>query len=68
MILFDLLVSRFDFQTGTTGTARPDRRPKVRGARYFAQLYVRTAPDQTPQDALREFLGPLAVEVEIDDG
>jgi len=25
-------------------------------------------PDQTPQDALREFLGPLAEEVEIKDG
>ena len=43
-------------------------RAKVQGARYFAQLYVRTAPDQTPQDALREFLGPLAEEVDIDDG
>ncbi|EDM69991.1 hypothetical protein RAZWK3B_00540 [Roseobacter sp. AzwK-3b] len=68
MILRDLLVSQFDFQTGTTETARADARPKVRGARYFAQVYVHTAPDQTPQDALREFLGPLAKEVEIDDG
>ena len=41
---------------------------KVQGARYFAQLHVRTAPGQTPQDALREFLGPLAEEVEIEDG
>ena len=43
-------------------------RAKVRGARYYAQLYVRTATGQTPQDALREFLGPLAEEVEIEDG
>ena len=40
--------------------------PKVQGARYNAQLYVRTAPDQTPQDALREFLGPLTEEVEVE--
>jgi hypothetical protein len=47
-----------------------DRRrcTKVRGARYYAQLYVRTAPGQTPQDALRAFLGPLAEEVEIEGG
>ena len=43
-------------------------RAKVRGARYYAQLYVRTAPDQTPQDALLEFLGPLAEEVELKGG
>ena len=68
LILRDLLVSQFDFQTGTTGTERAETRPKVRGARYFAQLCVHTAPGQTPQDALREFLGPLAEEVEIEDG
>ena len=34
-------------------------RAKVRGARYFAQLYVRTALKQTPQDALRRFFGLL---------
>jgi hypothetical protein len=68
LILHDLLVSRLGFQTKTTGTARADTRSKVRGARYFAQLYMRTAPGQTPQDALREFLGPLAEEVEIEDG
>ncbi|MCR9148196.1 MAG: hypothetical protein NXH74_13530 [Rhodobacteraceae bacterium] len=43
-------------------------RAKVRGARYFAQLYVRTSPNQMPQDALREFLGDLAEEVEIEEG
>lgn len=43
-------------------------RAKVQGARYYAQLYVRTRPDQTPQDALRAFLGPLATEVEIEGG
>jgi hypothetical protein len=43
-------------------------RAKVQGARYYAQLYVRTRPDQTPQDALREFLGPMAEEVEIEGG
>jgi len=47
-----------------------DRRrcTKVRGARYYAQLYVRTAPGQTPQDALCAFLGPLAEQVEIEGG
>lgn len=49
------------------GDFRPVR-AKVRGARYFAQLYVRTAPGQTPQDALREFLGPLAEAVDIEEG
>ena len=34
-------------------------RAKVRGARYFAQLNVRTALNQTPQDALRRFFGLL---------
>jgi len=43
-------------------------RAKVQGARYYAQLYMRTAPDQTPQDALRAFLGPLATEVEMESG
>lgn len=43
-------------------------RAKVRGARYYAQLYVRTAPGQTPPDALRAFLGDLAEEVEIEGG
>ena len=43
-------------------------RAKVRGARYYAQLYVRTRSGQAPQDALRELLGPLADEVEIEGG
>lgn len=50
-----------------SGDVKPIR-AKVRGARYYAQLYVRTAPDQTPQDALRAFLGSLAEEVEIEGG
>ena len=41
-------------------------RGKVQGARYYAQLYVRTQPGQTSQDALHEFLGPLADRVNID--
>jgi hypothetical protein len=43
-------------------------RAKVRGARYYAQLYVRTRSGQAPQDALCELLGPLAEGVEIEDG
>jgi hypothetical protein len=43
-------------------------RAKVQGARYYAQLYMRTAPGQTPPDALRAFLGPLATEVEMESG
>ena len=40
-------------------------RAKVRGARYFAQAYVRVAPGQTAKDALLAVLGPYAEDVEI---
>ena len=42
-------------------------RAKVRGARYFAQLHVRVAGEQTPREALLAILGPCAGEVEIED-
>jgi len=38
---------------------------KVRGSRYFAQLYVRTVAEQTAADALISLLGPFAEELEI---
>ena len=38
---------------------------KVRGSRYFAQLYVRTGAEQTATDALTSLLGPFAEELEI---
>jgi hypothetical protein len=38
---------------------------KVRGTRYFAQLYVRVREGQTAEDALTSLLGPLAGELEI---
>lgn len=38
---------------------------KVRGSRYFAQLYVRTGEGQTAVQALTTLLGPIADELEI---
>ena len=46
-------------------TAFKPIRSKVRGARYFAQVYVRVAPRQTAEAALRAVLGPYSEEVEI---
>lgn len=46
-------------------TAFQPVRAKVRGARYFAQVYVRVAPRQTAEAALRAVLGPYSEEVEI---
>ena len=48
-------------------TAFQPIRAKVRGARYFAQLHVRVAGEQTPREALLAILGPCAGEVEIED-
>ncbi len=41
-------------------------RAKKRGARYFAELFVRTKPTQLPQEALSAILGPRASDVEIE--
>ena len=38
---------------------------KVKGSRYFAQLYVRIGEGQTAIDALNALLGPLVGELEI---
>lgn len=46
-------------------TAFKPIRAKVRGARYFAQVYVRVAPRQTAEEALRAVLGPYSEDVEI---
>lgn len=37
---------------------------KVRGSRYFAQLYVRVIEGQTAEDALTSLLGPLSEGIE----
>lgn len=37
---------------------------KVRGSRYFAQLYVRVREGQTAEDALTSLLGPLSEGIE----
>ena len=42
-------------------------RAKKRGARYYAELYVRTKPGQSPQQALSAVLGPCASDLEIQD-
>ena len=47
-------------------TAFQPIRAKVRGARYFAQVYVSVAPGQTAEAALRAVLGPYAEDVEIE--
>lgn len=41
---------------------------KVRGSRYFAQVYVRTGEGQTAVEALSALLGPVADELEIRAG
>ena len=41
---------------------------KVRGSRYFAQVYVRTGEGQTAVEALSALLGPVADEFEIRAG
>jgi len=46
-------------------TAFQPIRAKVRGARCFAQVYVRVAPGQTAEEALRAVLGPYSEDVEI---
>ena len=56
----DLLFSPFPL------TAFQPIRAKVRGARYFAQAYVRVAPGQTAKEALLAILGPFAEDVEIE--
>ena len=56
----ELLCSPFPL-TGFQST-----RAKVRGARYFAQVYVRVAPGQTAEDALRAVLGPYSEDVSIE--
>ncbi len=38
---------------------------KVRGSRYFAQIYVRTGEEQTAVEAITALLGPVAGELEI---
>ena len=41
-------------------------RAKVRGARYFAKVYVRVQNDQTASEALTEILGSRSSDVEIE--
>ena len=47
-------------------TAFQPIRAKVRGARYFAQAYIRVAPGQTAKEAFLAILGPFAEDVEIE--
>lgn len=56
----ELLCSPFPLATFQPITA------KVRGARYFAQAYIRVAPGQTAKEALLAILGPFAEDVEIE--
>jgi hypothetical protein len=56
----ELLCSSFPLATFQPITA------KVRGARYFAQAYIRVAPGQTAKEALLAILGPFAEDVEIE--
>jgi len=47
-------------------TAFQPIRAKVRGARYFAQVYVRVTEGQSAREALTAVLGPFAEDVEIE--